>query len=47
MSARDALKALECGASGVIVSNSGGRTLDGTVATVFFIQASLNFILPK
>ena len=33
MSVKGALKALEAGASGIVVSNHGGRVLDGTAAT--------------
>ena len=29
---RDALRAVDCGADGIVVSNHGGRTLDGAVA---------------
>lgn len=36
MNGRDAKMAILNGASGIIVSNSGGRMLDGTVATVIF-----------
>ncbi|MBO9357455.1 alpha-hydroxy-acid oxidizing protein [Bordetella petrii] len=34
LSAETALAALECGADGIIVSNHGGRTLDGSISTI-------------
>jgi (S)-mandelate dehydrogenase len=34
LTARDALRAAECGADGIFVSNHGGRQLDGAVSTM-------------
>jgi isopentenyl diphosphate isomerase/L-lactate dehydrogenase-like FMN-dependent dehydrogenase len=34
LTARDALRALECGADGIFVSNHGGRQLDGAVSPI-------------
>ena len=37
----DALKALEAGAAGIVVSNHGGRQLDHCVPTVFWTEGIL------
>ncbi|ODU72394.1 MAG: hypothetical protein ABT05_00275 [Lautropia sp. SCN 66-9] len=39
LSADDALLARDCGADGVIVSNHGGRTLDGAMAPIEALPA--------
>jgi isopentenyl diphosphate isomerase/L-lactate dehydrogenase-like FMN-dependent dehydrogenase len=35
----DALKALECGVDGIVVSNHGGKVLDGSAATLDALPA--------
>ena len=43
MNASDAVLAITHGASGIIISNSGGRTLEGSPATVYAFK--LNAII--
>jgi len=44
MTAEDALSAADCGADGVVVSNHGGRQLDGVASSISTLPAVLNAI---
>ena len=44
MNPKDASRAMECGAAGIIVSNHGGRNLDGAPATIDVLPAIRNAV---
>lgn len=47
LTAEDARLAAECGVDGIIVSNHGGRSLDGCVATMTMLPEIVDAVAPK
>lgn len=47
LSAEDAIKALECGVDGIIVSNHGGRQLDSTPGAISALPSIVNAVQGK